>query len=117
MQEELNKFLLESAANNLQFLKQLYFVEGEKGGHLLASIANAHKGTTYISALYDHSGALTSDTNGILTILNDYYADLYFSKLGITLADITQFMDGVTLPILSSVQKAALDSPITLEEL
>lgn len=113
----MNKFLLESAANNLQFLKQLYFVEGEKAGHLLASIANAHKGTTYISALYDHSGALTSDTNGILTILNDYYADLYFSKLGITLADITQFMDGVTLPILSSVQKAALDSPITLEEL
>lgn len=49
-QEELTTFMLESAANKHQFLAQSYFEE-EKAGHLLASIANAQKGNTNISAL------------------------------------------------------------------
>lgn len=43
-QEQFTAFLLESAANKRLFLKQSYFEEGEKAGHLLASIANAPKG-------------------------------------------------------------------------
>lgn len=80
-QEDLTAFLLESAANKQQFLNQTYFEESEKAGHLLASLANAQKGTTHISALCNAAGDLMTDTNDVLAIMSKYYAGLYTAKL------------------------------------
>lgn len=88
---------------------------GRKTGHLLALIAHAQRGTTYISALSNKLGELQTDTDTILGIMSDYYNDLYSSKQNATPADITSFLAGVTT--LSLTQRSSFDSPVTLEEL
>lgn len=116
-QEDLNAFFLESAANKRQFLNQTFFEEGEKAGHLLASVAQAQRGTTHISALLDQSGVLHTDTVAILKIMEGYYFDLYSPKTTASSSDIEQFLEGVSLPTLTSAQRTSLDSPVKLEEL
>lgn len=116
-QEDLSAFLLESAVNKRQFLQQTFFEEGEKAGHLLASVTQAQRGTTHISALLGPSGVLQTDTVDIITIMEQYYFDLYSPKTTATPGDIVQFLEGVSLPTLSQAQRTSLDSPVTLEEL
>lgn len=45
-------------------------------GHLLASIARAQLGTTYVTAPKDETSTLVSDSKGIVKIMSYFYATL-----------------------------------------
>lgn len=116
-QEEPDAHLLESASNKRFFLQQKYFEEGERAGHMLATIARAQLGSSYITNLKGVDGVTVSDTEDIMQIMSRFYENLYSTKLAVTPSCIATYLEDISLPSLSPEQREYLDAPIQLEEL
>lgn len=84
---------------------------------MLASIAKAHLGPSYIANLKGADGVLVSDTGDIVHAMCDFYQTLYSSRLVVTTAQIATYLRDIPLPVLSAAQREYLDAPVQLEEL
>lgn len=116
-QEELNAHLLESASNKHFIWKQTYFEEGEQAGHMLATIARAQSGSSFIASLKGADGVLVSDTVDIMRIMHTFYETLYSTRLRANPTQIAEYLEDISLPSLSDEQREYLDAPVQLEEL
>lgn len=81
---------------------------------MLAKIVNVRPIVPNIGALKLVTGKLTNTPDGIMVC---YYVDLYTSRVTYNPEDLNNYLQLVSLPWLSDSQWAALDAPLTLEEL
>lgn len=85
--------------------RQTIFAEGDKNGRALAFLSKMETPQTIT-----HPAEICEQ-------FKCYYTSLYTSKLNKSSADISNFLDGVSLPILSSEDSVELDSPISDDEI
>ncbi|XP_056408050.1 uncharacterized protein LOC130306231 [Hyla sarda] len=111
------KYLEETAEHKRFFTKQRYFECGESTGKLLASIARAQQGVTYIGCLRDSRGREVVADEDILGVMVDFDKDTYSTKVSCTGGALADYVSRASLPSLSLEQRDRLDSPISLEEL
>lgn len=57
-----------------------------------------------------------TDPIDINACFDDYFSTLYSSRAHYTLGELCEFLDGVSLPVLSASARESLDAPITLED-
>ncbi|XP_072009068.1 ATP synthase subunit C lysine N-methyltransferase isoform X1 [Engystomops pustulosus] len=113
----INTHLLEGAARKRMFMKQRFFEEGEKVGHLLSVISKAQQGATHIGSLKAPNGVVCTDVKSILDVLQTFYADLYTTRMQASDRDIENFLAKLSLPQLSAEHRDMLEGPLTLEEI
>lgn len=116
-QKAYNTHLMELAQQKRFFARQTYFEEGEKAGHLLALVAKAQRGSSFILAVRTVEGEVVTTTNDILPVFHTFYADLYTSRLTYSKPQVRQFLQSIDLPTLSDTDRALLEEPLTLEEM
>lgn len=76
----LDNHLLEQAAHKRFFVEQQCSIEGERAGHLLASLARAQQGSSLISELRTIGCGIVSDPTWIVGEFHFFYRDLYRSR-------------------------------------
>lgn len=107
-----------SAAERKRFFhKAVFYEEGEHTERLLATIAHSHQTSPSIGALHTHLGGLTNSPDQILSELVGFYSSLYESKQTYSSDSLSEYLDTFQLPSLTAESKAALDAPLTIEEL
>lgn len=84
---------------------------------MLASIAKAPSGPSYIANLRGTDGVLVSDTTEVQQVMRDFYQNLYSSRLVFGPMQIAAFIQDIPLAELSDAQRDFLDAPFSLEEL
>ncbi|XP_056407014.1 uncharacterized protein LOC130298133 [Hyla sarda] len=117
VQGDYKVYLEEAAEYKRFFVKQRYFECGESTGKLLASVARAQQGISFISCLRDEQGCEVTDDNGIMEIMLAFYKDAYSTRVSCSEGALGEYVRSASLPCLTREQRGELDSPISLEEL
>lgn len=97
--------------------RQTYFESGDKAGKLLANYIKHKESSTIIAAVRAPGGEFFTAATDINKQFKDFYIDLYKSTSSSTNEEISDFLEPLDLPQLSSEQKEFLDLDITLEEI
>lgn len=97
--------------------RQTIFAEGDKNGRALAFLSKMETPQTVVAGITVANGDLITHPAEICEQFKCYYTSLYASKLNKSSADISNFLDGVSLFILSSEDSVELDSPISDDEI
>lgn len=111
------KLVLTKAENNRFLQNQKHYEMGEQVGHMLAMITRNQEGPSTIAAIEDRKGTVKYDTEGIQKIFVDFYSQLYESENLNVKEKTEQFLDNLTMPKLTSIERESLDIPITMAEL
>lgn len=109
--------MLNMAENKRFFVKQLYFVEGENAGHLLATIVKSQQGSSHIAKLVREDGGVVVEAPDILGVLKEFYVSLYSSRSEGSAEDLAGYLSEIPTSRLSPESMQLLDRPITIEEL
>lgn len=110
--------LLRVAKANKQQLAQTQkiFEQGEKIGRLLAWISKEQSPVSTIASIRRSDGTSVTDPVNINLCFADFYAALYSSRAQYSFVELFDFLDGVTLLVLTTAARDSLEAPITLGE-
>lgn len=84
---------------------------------LLAKIVNTRPAAPAIGALREPNCHLVITPDKVIAELVSYYADLYTSKVSFTQDELDNYLQHISMPLLTDAQRIQLEAPITLEEL
>lgn len=95
---------------------QCIFEQGEKTGLLLALLAKEQQPVTSIARIKDDHGTVVIDPQVINAHFASYYKSLYSSRALYSDKELWSYLDQIAFPMLTTLARDSLDSPITLKE-
>ena len=96
--------------------KEKWFELGETNSKYFLNLEKYHASKKSVRKLLKADNTYTEDKKEILSMLKQYYEELYSSKCSKNLNDIEIYINQASLPILSDLDWIMLDEPINLEE-
>lgn len=91
--------------------------EGDRPSSLLARIQKGNRGRSQISELKTTDGKVITDEREIATEFRNYYTDLYSSRGGDLLDEISDYLEHISLPMLTNAHLEFLMQPIDKDEI
>lgn len=116
LRTKFNELSAKKAAASLMMLRQNYYDQGEKAGKLLAWRIKQKQSERTINSIEDNCGIITVDPVKINDTFKYFFETLYSSEY-VDNSTQKEFLDSLSIPIISEETKLSLDMDITEEEI
>lgn len=111
---KLDKLLVEKSKYLATRARVNWLEKGERSNKYFLNILHRNKHNSMLSTMFDDNNTLIADTDGILKIVHDYYANLYDSK---PCSDPYNVLNLIDTPTLNDSEAEQLTIPLSTIEL
>ena len=116
VRKEINSLLKLRSEFLIKRTRQNYYFNSSRPSHLLALRLKSNEHFADILSIRSKEGVVLTEPGEINKAFCTFYSELYTSEVVHDIAKYRGFVSGIQLPMLNSAEAAALDEPISMEE-
>lgn len=117
VKKEINDILKQKSEFLIHRSRQRYYFQGARPSHLLAMRIRANDHFADIPMIKSEGGVIRTDPDEVNSTFQNFYSNLYKSETILDKAHCILWLEELNLPRLKVEDSAALDKPITLDDL